>query len=79
MEIAAMLDISVGTSKSSLFKARNILQPPINKIIRHPNMQQGNEHIDDLFRKAADHYPLNTKSSDWENSTKNLAVIQVFI
>ena len=61
-----MLDISVGTSKSSLFKARNILQKAINKNYTAPKYAAGNEHIDDLFSKAADHYPLNTKSSDWE-------------
>lgn len=35
-------------------------------------MQQGNDYMDELFRKAADHYPLNTKSSDWEQFNKKL-------
>lgn len=30
-------------------------------------MQQVNDHMDDLFKDAADHYPLNTETSDWEN------------
>ncbi len=41
MEIAAMLDISVGTSKSSLFKARNILQKAINKNYTAPKYAAG--------------------------------------
>lgn len=35
-------------------------------------MQQGNDYMDELFKKAADHYPLNTKSSDWESFNKKL-------
>lgn len=41
LEIAAMLDISVGASKSGLFKARNILQKVVNKNYAIPKYAAG--------------------------------------
>ena len=42
-------------------------------------MQQGNEHIDDLFERLPIITRLIQSPQIGKNSTKNLAVIQVFI
>jgi len=40
-------------------------------------MQQINNDIDELFRKAADEYPLKTSSQDWSAVQKKLAAKEV--
>src|SRR4051812_10188779 len=38
-------------------------------------MQQVNDDMDELYSKAAENYPLNTNTADWEKLRKKLAGI----
>ena len=39
-------------------------------------MQQVNENMEDLFRKAAENYPLNTDTANWDEIAARLNTLQ---
>ncbi|MCK8492130.1 RNA polymerase sigma factor [Spirosoma sp. RP8] len=53
-EIAEMLGISEGTSKSQLSRARTLLQMSLKKLEQEPGRRNQSEHYEKTYRKTAD-------------------------
>ncbi|UHG91551.1 RNA polymerase sigma factor [Spirosoma oryzicola] len=53
-EIAEMLGISEGTSKSQLSRARTLLQMSLKKLEQEPGRRNQSEHYEKTYRKTSD-------------------------